>query len=190
MKTKQKAVTRPQPAESIRLVYEVYSGNNDEFDGAIVVERTDGAERILYYFQSQGAITSYKDDAQREADRLEMVHHAQAVAADQKNFRLYRSDIIDYRRFGAPASTERMPDDPYSWSLWEPGQYQKGRSRQIFPYCPFRFEEMLMQRCAHFINAKMTMPIGEMDLAGKVTTYPWYEAVYQDMQQGTKDGAK
>jgi len=180
-KSRAKSPPKAPAAAPVRLVYEVYGGNNDDFDGAIVVERTGGAERILFYFQSKGAVSAYENDAEREADRLKMVSRAQAVAADQKNFRRFRADIIDYRRYGAPDSKERMPNPPYEWTLWEPGQYLKGQCRRIFPFCPFRFEEMLIQRCAHFLNA---------GLPGKVKPYQWFEHVYDESGQAMKGGAK
>jgi hypothetical protein len=190
MKQNKKASALPRPAESIRKVYEVYSGHAMIFDGAIVVEGTGGAERILYYFQSKGAVSPYDSDAECEADRIKMVAEAEAVAADPKNFRRYRSDIIDYRRYGAPDSKERMPDEPYEWHGYLPGRFGKDHCRRFFPYCPHRFNEMNLRRAMLLMNAGGSMLVGEMTADGKLHPYPWYAAAHEQLQTGKGDGAK
>lgn len=130
-------------------VYEVYDGDNENFHGAIVVEQAATTERILFWFQSIGATGPYENDSERE-------------------------DITDYRCYGLPDSEERMPDEPYGWTLWKPGQYHKGDEyRGIFPFCPFRYEEMLAQRCLLSIIHQYPVPVSETESTGIVTPYPW-----------------
>lgn len=129
-----------------RQVFEVYS-NCGTFEGAVVVEHVGrgkwAAERILYWAQGKGACGVYANDDEEEADRRHMVKVARDLVADKAAFRRHRQWIIDYRKYGLPTSSERMPDAPYTWLVYKPGRFGKDIYRRLWPYCPIRCVEML-----------------------------------------------
>jgi hypothetical protein len=171
--------SEPDSGTRPRKIYEVHLGLDLAFGGFVVVEQFSVVERPLCWAQSIGATMPYESDEQQQRDYANMLRHARRAQADPSV--IGRSHVmIDYRQYGLPDSAERMPDVAYEWRICEPGEYGKaGKERRLFPFCRYRFEQMLVERSLILHACGRPLAFGEMDLNGKITAYPWIEEAHR-----------